>query len=172
MERDSSKTAASYNDKPIVYAMPPNVILKRTTASDDDFQTLVRRLDNELWNELKEDQATYDQYNKVADINTAVVVYAGGVPAACGCFKPFGEDAVEIKRMYVQKAFRGKGLSKMVLQELETWAEENGARAAVLETSIRFKAARSLYEKSGYGIIPNYPPYTNLAESVCMRKEF
>ena len=42
--------------------------IKRTTANDKDFQWLIKQLDNELWNELKEDQATYDQYNKVPDI--------------------------------------------------------------------------------------------------------
>ena len=51
----------------------PSFILKRTTAAHTDFQILVRQLDHELWDELKEDQATYDQYNKVPDIQTAVV---------------------------------------------------------------------------------------------------
>lgn len=152
--------------------MSSGIIVQRTTASDTAFQDLVRRLDDELWNELKEDQATYDQYNKVTEIKTAVVVYAGGEPVACGCFKPFDESTVEIKRMFVRKAFRGKGLSKMVLGGLETWAEESGYRAAVLETSVHFDTARTLYAKSGYQIIANYPPYAGLAESVCMRKEF
>lgn len=151
--------------------MAGSFILKRTTAAHADFLTLVRQLDNELWNELKEDQATYDRYNKVPDIKTAVVIYQGGEPVACGCFKPFDEAAVEIKRMFVEKAFRGRGLSKMVLAELEAWAKEMGYKAAVLETSVRFKTARSLYENKGYRIIPNYPPYKGLAESVCMRKE-
>lgn len=147
-------------------------VVKRTTAADAGFQLLVRKLDDELWNELKEDQATYDQFNKVPDIKTAVVVYAGKEPVACGCFKVFDGDTVEIKRMFVQKRFRGKGLSKTVLQELETWARESGYRAALLETSIHFTTARTLYANSGYQIIPNYPPYAGLAESVCMRKEF
>jgi hypothetical protein len=42
--------------------------IKRTTASDKDFQHLVTLLDHELWNELKEDQAKYNQFNKVPDI--------------------------------------------------------------------------------------------------------
>lgn len=147
-----------------------NYTIKRTTASDKDFQLLVKKLDHELWNELKEDQATYDQYNVVVDITTAVVIYSNEEPVACGCFKPFDEQTVEIKRMFVQKEYRGKGLSKKILAELERWAKEKKYRFSVLETSIHFTTARNLYSTNGYAIIPNYGQYVNLPESVCMKK--
>ena len=146
-------------------------ILKRTTTGDKDFQFLVTRLDHELWNELNEDMMTYDQYNKVPDIKTALLIYVNNEPAACGCFKKFDEETVEIKRMFVQKAYRGIGLSKKILQELEQWAIEDHYRHAILETSVHFKTARRLYETSGYAIIPNYPPYVGLPDSVCMKKQ-
>jgi hypothetical protein len=145
--------------------------IKRTTANDKDFQWLIKQLDNELWNELKEDQATYDQYNKVPDINTAVVVYINAQPVASGCFKKYSADTVEIKRMFVEKQFRGKGISKIVLTELECWAIESGFKFALLETSIHFKTATTLYTSAGYKIIPNYDQYAGLQESVCMKKE-
>lgn len=145
--------------------------IKRTTTADADFQLLVTHLDNELWNELKEDQATYDQYNKVPDIKTAVILYDVNIPVAIGCFKAFDESTVEIKRMFVEKAYRGKGCSKQILSELEKWAVEEGYSHAVLETSIHFNAARTLYTKAGYVIIPNYGQYAGLEESVCMKKD-
>lgn len=145
--------------------------IKRTTTADKDFQLLVTHLDHELWNELKEDQAQYDQYNKVPDIKTAVVLYDGNIPAAIGCFKAFDESTVEIKRMFVEKVYRGKGCSKQILSELERWAQEEGYSHAILETSIHFKPARSLYTAAGYNIIPNYGQYAGLAESVCMKKD-
>lgn len=151
--------------------MPQNFTVKRTTTADPDFLSLVLALDHELWNELNEDQATYDQYNKVPDIRTAVLVYKGTEPVACGCFKGFDEQTVEIKRMFVTKAFRGKGLSKKVLRELEAWAQEIGYRTAVLETSIYFNVAQTLYTVAGYRVTPNYPPYESLPESICMKKE-
>ena len=151
--------------------MQGTYLVKRTTASDKDFEELIGLLDNELWNELKEDQATYDQYNKVPDIKTAVVIYDGSTPVACGCYKEYAEDTVEIKRMFVRKTHRGKGLSKLVLSELEKWAADNGYTCALLETSIHFKTAKQLYETSGYTIIPNYEQYADLPESICMKKE-
>ena len=151
--------------------MEPTIQVKRTTTNDADFHELIKMLDHELWDELKEDQATYDQFNFVPDIKTAVLVYVGREAVACGCFKPFNENKVEIKRMYVKKAYRRKGLSRVVLGELEVWAKEKGFTAAVLETSIHFDKAINLYESSGYQNIPNYPPYFGLAESVCMGKK-
>lgn len=145
--------------------------IKRTTTADADFKLLVTHLDNELWNELNEDQATYDQYNKVPDIKTAVILYDANIPVAIGCFKAFDESTVEIKRMFVEKAYRGKACSKKILSELEKWAVEEGYSHAVLETSIHFNTARTLYTKAGYVIIPNYGQYAGLEESVCMKKD-
>ena len=146
-------------------------LLKRTTADNEDFQVLVKELDHELWVELKEDQATYDQFNTVANIPTVVIAYNNDEPVACGCFKKFDEQTVEIKRMFVRKNHRGRGISKKILAELEEWATEQNYSYAVLETSIHFKAACNLYTSRYYEIISNYGPYADLPESVCMRKD-
>ena len=151
--------------------MAENFILKRTTSLDPDFQTLVKLLDHELWNELNEDMQTYDQYNKVPDLKTVVLIYANEEPVACGCFKQFDNETAEIKRMFVKKPFRGLGLSKLMLHSLEQWAMENDFKQAILETSIHFETAKSLYRSNGYSVISNYPPYTGLPESVCMKKQ-
>lgn len=145
--------------------------VKRTDSNDPDFQFLILRLDHELWNELNEDQATYDQFNKVPDLSTVIVIYLNAIPVACGCFKKYNEDTVEIKRMFVDKSYRGKGISKLMLFELEKWARESKFRYAILETSIHFKTARTLYANAGYMIIDNYDQYAGLEESVCMKKE-
>lgn len=151
--------------------MNPQRRIKRTNGKDPDFQQLILHLDNELWNELKEDQAKYDQYNKVPGINTSLLLYEDERPVASGCFKKYNDDTVEIKRMFVEKGYRGKGLSKIILKELENWAIASGFQYAVLETSVHFKAARNLYINAGYIIIENYDQYKGLEESVCMRKE-
>ena len=145
--------------------------IKRTTTEHPDFIKLVAALDHELWVELKEDQSTYDQYNKVSDIKTAIIIYNEEKPVSIGCFKAYNDDTVEIKRMYVDKIYRGKGLSKMVLNELEKWAIEEGFQYSILETSVHFTVAQNLYKQAGYIIIPNYDQYEGLEESVCMKKK-
>lgn len=151
--------------------MAEGLSIKRTSSADPGFQLLVSCLDHELWNELKEDQAKYDQYNKVPDIETVIVIYLNERPVACGCFKKYNEDTVEIKRMFVEKKCRGKGFSKLVLEELEHWAVESGFHYSILETSIHFNRALNLYSNAGYQVIENYDQYKGLEESICMKKE-
>jgi len=146
-------------------------IIKRTSANDPAFNYLISLLDHELWVELQEDQATYNQFNKVSDLSTVIIVYADEKPIASGCFKIHDEITVEIKRMFVDKTYRGKGISKMILHELEKWALEKDFEYAILETSIHFNVAINLYQQSGYYIIPNYDQYEDLKESVCMKKK-
>ncbi|MEO8711983.1 MAG: GNAT family N-acetyltransferase [Parafilimonas sp.] len=148
-----------------------NLKTKRTAANHPDFIYLVSLLDHELWVELEEDQSTYEKYNIVPDIKTAIIIYDDEKPIAIGCFKKYNDTTVEIKRMFVDKNYRGKRISKTVLNELEKWAMEEGFEYSILETSIHFDVAKSLYQKEGYVIIPNYDQYEGLEESVCMKKK-
>jgi GNAT superfamily N-acetyltransferase len=58
----------------------------------------------------------------------------------------------------------------LILGELENWALEMGYRQAVLETGNKQVEAIAMYEKLGYSVIPNYPPYENMTTSICMQK--
>ena len=72
--------------------------------------------------------------------------------------------------MFVVPSFRNKGIGKMILQQLEQWAAEGGFIQAKLETGIKQPEAIAAYEKSGYTRIPNFGPYSNIEESICMAK--
>lgn len=146
--------------------------LRRTTGRDPDFIVLTTKLDEELLVEYGvAAQADYVPYNLV-DADTAIVATIDGALAGCGCFKPFDDDAVELKRVYVDPAHRGMGVGRALVDALETWAKELGYRAAVLETGVRQAAALVLYERAGYARIPLYGPYVGLNLSICMRKPF
>ena len=151
--------------------MNEQLTIKRTTGRDPDFELLIRQLDNELWNEMNEVQATYDQFNKVPDIDTVLLIYRNGNVIACGCFKKYRNDTVEIKRMFTVKEERGKGIASIVLSELEKWAVELKFQYVILETGIKLQSAIQLYKKSGYAITENYDQYIGLEQSVCMKKE-
>jgi GNAT superfamily N-acetyltransferase len=116
-------------------------------------------------------QAEYDKYNKIESIDTVIVAYSENIPVGCGCYKKYDAATVEIKRMFVNKANRGKGISKMIIKELENWAKENNYKSAVLETGLKQKEAISLYQRSGYQIIDNYGQYIGNSNSICIRKE-
>lgn len=58
--------------------------------------------------------------------------------------------SVVLKKMFVSKEFRGKGISKMLLDTLFKWARENNFARVYLGTMTEFKAAHRFYEKNGF----------------------
>ena len=148
-----------------------NTELLRTNSSHPDFRQMVNALDEDLIVRNGETQKLYHQYNKIDHINHAVVVYAANKPIGCGCFKRFDDETVEMKRMFVLPAMRGKQLAGQLLKELETWAIEEGFTKAILETGVRQLEAIRLYTRSGYHLTENYGQYIGMEDSICYRKE-
>jgi putative acetyltransferase len=145
--------------------------LLRTDSSNEDFQALVKLLDADLHQRDGDDHSFYAQFNKIDMIQHAVVAYVEGQAVGCGAFKPFQENTVEIKRMFVRPEFRGQQIAQAVLAELEDWAREIGSTICVLETGQKQPEAIRLYQRSGYAPIPNYGQYIGIENSVCLQKQ-
>jgi GNAT superfamily N-acetyltransferase/dephospho-CoA kinase len=99
-----------------------------------------------------------------------VAVSVDGVLVGCGSLRDartYGDGYGELKRMYVRPAYRGRGLSRLVLARLEQIAAENGLRRLILETGTRQVEAIRLYRSAGYRRIPDYGPYDERSLSVC-----
>ncbi|MEO7978764.1 GNAT family N-acetyltransferase [Flavobacterium sp.] len=144
--------------------------LKRTNSDDRDFINLVSLLDQDLAIRDGEDHAFYNQFNKTDKIEHVIVYYESDIAVGCGAFREKEPDKVEIKRMFVHPDFRKKGIASAVLKELEIWAKEVGYAYTILETGKNQPEAINLYQKQDYTIIPNYPPYEKMDNSVCMKK--
>ena len=143
----------------------------RTDSSNPDFATLVKLLDADLAVRDGDEHAFYHQYNTIASIKHALVLYDEDTPVACGAIKEFDADRMEVKRMFTAPEHRGKGLASVVLAELERWAAELGYKKTVLEAGKRQPEAIALYEKNHYKMIPNYGQYAGVENSVCFEKE-
>ncbi len=85
-----------------------------------------------------------------------LVLVAGGRQFGCGGLKRLDRDACEIKRMYIEPGWRGRGLSRALLVGLEAKARELGYAVARLDTGDRQPEAKHLYESAGYRRIPDY----------------
>lgn len=144
--------------------------LKRTNSDDIDFINLVALLDQDLKIRDGEDHAFYNQYNKTDKIKNVIVYYENDIAVGCGAFREKESDKTEIKRMYVKPEYRKRGIAAVVLKELELWAAELNYTYTILETGKKQPEAIALYQKLGYTIIPNYPPYEEMDNSVCMKK--
>ncbi len=144
----------------------------KTDNQNVDFIELTELLDQALQANNGESQNEYNQYNKLDHIRDVVVIYKDNKPVACGAFKAFDSDTAEVKRVFVKADFRGQGISKLLIRQLEEMIKGKGYKFAVLETGVKQKEAIGLYTRMGYEIIPNYEPYVGMIESVCMKKCF
>ena len=144
--------------------------MKRTTSDDDDFGKLVAPLNLYLAILDGEDHAFYAQFNKSNLLKNALVCYDDAIPVGIGAYKEFEPNIAEIKRMYTLPEYRGKGVAKAILNQLELWAKEEGYSVAILETGHLQKDAIGLYQKLGYDVIENFGQYAGVENSVCMKK--
>ncbi|MBT0607353.1 GNAT family N-acetyltransferase [Aequorivita echinoideorum] len=148
-----------------------NIELKRTHSTDRNFQLLVKKLDAELAERDGQDHAFYDQFNKIDTIKYVVVAFnENEKPVGCGAIKEIGNNAMEVKRMFVPTENRGRGIAGEILKELEIWAKELKFEKCLLETGLKQPEAISLYKKSGYKQIDNYGQYAGVENSICFEK--
>ena len=80
----------------------------------------------------------------------------GGEPAGLGGVRHLQTKVAEVKSMYVAPAFRGRGLARKLLGELEQIACRHGCRATRLDTSDYLTGALALYRAAGYREVPAY----------------
>jgi len=144
--------------------------LQRTDSKNPDFIDLVAQLDADLGNRDGDDHAFYHQFNSIDNLKYTIVLYRNEIAIGCGAIKSFNDTTMEVKRMYVPPAERGKGYATMILKALEMWASELGNTKCILETGKRQPEAIALYEKNGYRRTANYGQYQGIENSVCFQK--
>jgi len=81
----------------------------------------------------------------------------------------FHEKIGEIKRLYVQPAFRGKGVAEALLATLETYATARGFRALYLDSKDDLQVAIRFYQRHGYELCERYNE--NPQATIFMKKQ-
>jgi GNAT superfamily N-acetyltransferase len=94
-----------------------------------------------------------------------------GDPVAAGGWRRLGPRVGEIKRMYVARRARRRGLSRLMLNRLESTLAGDGYERVVLMTGLAQPEAIALYESSGYLPGESYGPYAREPRARFYRKE-
>ncbi|GAB1413545.1 MAG TPA: GNAT family N-acetyltransferase [Candidatus Desulfobacillus denitrificans] len=73
-----------------------------------------------------------------------------GHDAGCVALRPLDAQAAELKRMYVRRAWRGRGLGRRLGETAIGFARAAGYRAVCLDTLAGMTEALALYRSSGF----------------------
>lgn len=142
----------------------------------ESYGSLVAR---ELIEELQEeyivryggrDETPVDPTQFAPPAGAFVVMYDGDVAVGCAGLRRHSDTDVEVKRMFVRKPFRGKGLSRWLLAHIEDVARDMGYQRILMETGLEQPEAMKLYETSGYDDIPGFGFYADAPENRCYAK--
>ena len=93
-----------------------------------------------------------------------LLVYDNELPVACAAYRKIGEDICELKRMYINPDYRGKGIGQEIMNILCTRSKLNGYRLMRLDTLDTMTPAIKLYSNNGFYTIEAY--YHNPNEGV------
>lgn len=142
---------------------PEGIVIRRATGADG---APVREL---VFGVLAEYGLAPDPGDTDADLFDLEAAYfaAGGhfeVAADAqgrivGCFglRPLANGAVELRKMYLRREARGRGLGRRLLARAIALARAGGWPRLELETASVLKEAISLYEKTGFRPRPGKP---------------
>lgn len=142
----------------------------RTTGKNEDFIENCRLLDLDLdrrvGRQIKREK--YQKFNRLDEIKEAIVVYDEDKPIGGGAIRRYDDDTIELKRVFVHNDYQGQGIGSKLVSLLMEWAAELGYRRMILETGELLAESCAVYKKLGFEIIPNYGPYVDMPESLCM----
>ncbi|GAA3079730.1 GNAT superfamily N-acetyltransferase [Kribbella aluminosa] len=143
------------------------VELRAAAPTDPEVLALTAAQQAELAGMYGEDQPLVELHPDIS----FTVLSLDGTAAGCVGLQPVAAELGEIKRMYVAPSARGWGLSRLLLDAVESQARSGGLTTLRLETGQKQVEAIALYTNHGYRPTPPYPPFENSAASTCFAKD-
>ena len=144
-----------------------------TNGSDEDFRRFYSETEayySSIAGGLKNRQG-FVPYNLSESITYVLIASVSGSAVGCAGLKAYSDSDAEIKRVWVERNYRGNHIAGEMMARIENRAREPGFRRTILQTRLIMKDAVGLYLKRGYCRIDNYPPYDHLDGAVRFAKE-
>jgi len=120
------------------------------------FDAFIRESDGPLEIDLEAEIAAGPPAELAGPHGVLLLARVEGEPAGIGGVRFLDTAAAEVKSMYVSPTFRGRGLARALLTELERIAREHDCARVQLDTSDYLTAAVALYRAAGYREVPAY----------------
>ena len=151
---------------------PPRVELRAVGYQDPVAVELVERVQQEYVVRYGgRDAAVVDPAEFSPPEGLFLVAEVDGVAAGCGGWRAHAPGVAEIKRMYVEPAFRRHGIARRLLAALEAAAAAAAYRHLLLNSGGRQPEALALYARAGYTPVPGFGVYAASPDGVFLGKD-
>jgi len=145
--------------------------VKKISPKDKEAKKLIDELDDYLKCLYPAESNYLDSVEELSKDNVHFVgAFENENIVGCGSVKIMDQDYGEIKRVYVPPKYRGKGISKIIMNSLENFLMNSHIKVVRLETGIHQKEAIGLYTKRGYKRTAPFGTYREDPLSIFMEK--
>ena len=124
-----------------------------TNITDKSVLELFSEHDDYMIVFLGDDKWCYTRYSENENIERVWVAYSDHLLVGCIAYRRKSDGVGEVKRLFVRSEYRGKGISKKLLETVEGYAKEQDCHTLFLATRITLEPAVSLYRSFGFSIV-------------------
>lgn len=144
-----------------------SVVVKACFEVDEDITMLIGELDSDLAEHYSAEQRHGLSLREIFDSGVRFfVAYLGSEAVGCGGVL-VDEDHAEVKRMFVRKVARGKGVADAIMGAIEQECRGCGVTTLQLETGVMQEAAIRFYQRHGFRSCEAFGSYLQMgAEAI------
>jgi ribosomal protein S18 acetylase RimI-like enzyme len=132
-------------------------------ASSEQFEE-TRRLFKEYASALGVDLCFQDFENELKELpgeysepdGCILLAFLDSALVGCVALRPLSSGICEMKRMHVRPRFRGRGIGRILTQDVITEARRNGYKKMRLDSLPTMREAQALYRSLGFTEIDAY----------------
>lgn len=122
-------------------------------VADQSILELFSAHDDDMIDFLGDDSWCYTRFSESEKLEKAWAALLDGRPVGCVAYREKADGIGVVKRLYLKKEYRGKGISKELLKAAESYAKEKGCHTLFLDTRVTLEPAVSLYRSFGFQIV-------------------
>lgn len=136
--------------------------------TDQNVLALFSEHDDYMIDFLGDDRWCYTRYNTNENIENVWVAYLDNTAIGCIAYRKKSDGIGEVKRLYIRSEYRGKGISKKLLDTVESYAKEQGCHTLFLDTRITLEPAVTIYRNFGFSIVFQQGLYIQMEKNLPM----
>jgi len=140
--------------------------IERRSADDEEILRLFSLHDDFMIDFLGEDRVYYTRYGEHEKLAAVWAAVINGQAVGCAAYRMKETSVGEVKRVFVQPDYRGRGLSKALLSAVEEHARKEECDKLFLDTRITLEPAVTLYRKAGFEIVFRQGLYVQMEKRI------